>query len=142
MYLDKQGNLVDPDVTHTIDPTTETAGGNLINDQGKNFHIDDWDTIPADLGEAATPELLVMARSEPSDRGRVENWPITWASDTVLTAQEAFSEASFAPNSNGKGWTISFADRDAYFRTTDALKRKQLAKAGARLAELLNAIWP
>lgn len=31
-YLDDKGNMVDPDVTHTIDPRTETAGGNLILD--------------------------------------------------------------------------------------------------------------
>jgi hypothetical protein len=98
--------------------------------------------IPPDLSEAATPELLGKARSEPGDQGRIENWSIAWATDTVLAAQEAFFGASFAPNSNGKGRTISFADRDAHFRAADVLKRKQLAKAGARLAELLNAIWP
>ena len=140
VYLDKNGNLVDPDVTHTIDPTTETAGGNLILDQGTNFHFE-WDTIPSDLGETATPELLAMAQSEPRDRGRIENWSVAWATDTVLAAQEAFSEATFAPGSNGK-WTITFPDRNAYLRAADALKHKQLAKAGARLAELLNIIWP
>ena len=31
---------------------------------------------------------------------------------------------------------------DAYLRHQDAIKRKQLAKGGARLAEILNAIWP
>jgi S1/P1 Nuclease len=140
VYLDKYGDLVDPDVTHTIDPNTETAGANLILDQGANFHLE-WDGIPSDLGEAATPELLTMARAEPTDRGRVENWPTIWASDTVLAAQQAFAETTFGPVSNGK-WAIGFTDRDAYLRTADALKRKQLAKAGARLAELLNAIWP
>ena len=82
-----------------------------------------------------------MAQSEPRDRGRIENWSVAWATDTVLAAQEAFSEATFAPGSNGK-WTITFPDRNAYLRAADALKHKQLAKAGARLAELLNTIWP
>jgi hypothetical protein len=141
-YLDKSGNLVDPDVTHTIDPTTETAGGNLISDHGKNFHIDGWDTIPPKLGEAATPELLAIAKSEPRNRGRIENWSVAWATDTILAAQEVFSEATFKPNLAGRGWTVSFPDYDAYVRSADALKRKQLAQAGARLAELLNAIWP
>ena len=140
VYLDENGNLVDPDVTHTINPTTETAGGNLIFDQGTNFHFE-WDNIPSDLGEAATPELIAMARAEPADKGRVENWSLAWATDTILVAQQAFSETTFTASSNGK-WSISFSDRDSYLRTADALKRKQLAKAGARLAELLNAIWP
>jgi hypothetical protein len=38
-------------------------------------------------------------------------------------------------------WSVSFDDRTAYLAAEDAFKRKQLAKAGARLAELLNAIW-
>ena len=90
VYLDCKGQLVDPDVTHTIDPNTETAGANVIFDQGTNFHLE-WDTIPSDLGEAATPELVAMARSEPGDRGRIENWSVAWATDTILAAQQAFS---------------------------------------------------
>jgi hypothetical protein len=39
-------------------------------------------------------------------------------------------------------WTVAFDDHTAYLRTQDEIKRKQLAKGGARLAELLNAIWP
>ena len=39
-------------------------------------------------------------------------------------------------------WSVVFDDHDAYLRSMDAIKRKQLAKGGARLAELLNAIWP
>jgi len=102
----------------------------------------EWDTIPPDLGETATPELVAMARSEPGDRGRIENWSVAWATDTIIAAQQAFSETTFARASNDKGWTISFIDRDGYIRAADALKRKQLAKAGARLAALLNFIWP
>jgi len=141
VYLDKRGNLVDPDVTHTIDPTTETAGGNSILDQGTNFYFE-WDTIPSDLYEIATPELLAIAKSQDGDRGRIENWSVIWATDTVFAGQQAFSNTTFVPAPNGKGWTVSFTDRDAYLRGADALKRRQLAKAGARLAKLLNAIWP
>jgi hypothetical protein len=38
-----------------------TEGGNRIHDQGLNFH-GEWDEIPEDLGEAATPALLLAAR--------------------------------------------------------------------------------
>jgi S1/P1 Nuclease len=142
VYLDKStGNLVDPDITHTIDPATETIGGNAITDLGKNFH-GEWDKIPSDLGDAATPELLTLARAQPADHGRIENWSVAWGSDTVLTAQRAFAGTSFAPNADHTKWTVTFADRDAYLRSQDALKRKQLAKGGARLAALLNTIWP
>jgi hypothetical protein len=142
VYLDKKsGNLVDPDITHTVDPATETTGGNAIKEQGKNFHSE-WDKISSDLGEAATPELLAMARAQPADHGRIENWSVAWASDTVLASQEAFGGAMFALTSDGANWDVTFADRDAYLRSQEALKRKQLARGGARLAGLLNAIWP
>ena len=36
VYLDANGNLVDPDVAHQIDPATETIGGNAIQDQNVN----------------------------------------------------------------------------------------------------------
>ncbi|WP_439360318.1 hypothetical protein [Bradyrhizobium sp. DASA03007] len=139
VYLDSAGHVVDPDVTHTVDPATETAGGNLITDDRKNFHAE-WDDIPGDLGEAATPELLATARGVPADHGRLENWSASWATDTLLIAQEMFSSASYAPS--GSKWTVTFPDRDAYLRRADGVKRRQLAKAGARLAEVLNAIWP
>ena len=39
-------------------------------------------------------------------------------------------------------WTVSFDDHTAYLWLADLIKRKQLAKGGARLAEILNTIWP
>lgn len=139
VYLDEAGSLVDPDVTHTIDPATETTGGNSILENHNNFH-GEWDAIPGDLGEAMTPELLAIAKAVPTDHGRIENWPVAWATDTVLAAQEVFSGANFARS--GRRWTVTYGDRDAYLRQVDTMKRRQLAKAGARLAALLNAVWP
>jgi hypothetical protein len=145
VYLDKNGNLVDPDVNHTIDPSTDTAGGNFIMDNGKSFHLADWDSIPDELEQSptATPKLLALAKNVPADSGRVEDWSVIWASDTILIAHAAFSGVQFAPDSNGNGWVVSFTNgRDAYMHDADELKRNQLAKAGARLAEILNTIWP
>lgn len=139
-YLDDQGRPSDPDVTHTIDPTTETAGGNYIIDGAAIFHFE-WDDIPKDLGDAATPELLVLARAVSPDHGRIENWAAAWATDTILVAQEALAGTSYA-NTGYRKWTVSYVDRAAYKRFADGIKRKQLAKAGARLAEIMNTIWP
>ena len=109
VYLDGKGNLVDPDVTHTIDPRTETAGANVVFDQGTNFHFE-WDDIPSDIGEAATPDLLAMARSPRIGvalrTGQLPGRP------TILAAQQAFSEAApdlgrcFVRAANDKGRTI------------------------------------
>ena len=142
VYLDANGNLVDPDVAHQIDPATETIGGNAIQDQNVNLHHE-WDDIPTDIGEAATRELLADASALPASQGRIEDWPGAWASDTILVSHDAFAGLKFElirtqPNT----WSVAFDDHVAYLRRQDAIKRQQLAKGGARLAELLNAIWP
>jgi hypothetical protein len=131
---------VDPDATHQIDPETVTEGGNRIADPPlKNFHAE-WDEIPGDLGEVATPELLSAARSLPPTKGGVEDWPTAWASDTIVVAHQALN-GTFTPT-GPEHWTVTFENRDNYLSSEDTIKRQQLAKAGARLAELLNAIWP
>jgi hypothetical protein len=142
-YLDANGKLVDPDVAHKVDAATETAGSNLIQDQNVNLHHE-WDDIPTDIGEAATRELLAGARSAPASQGRIEDWPAAWASDTLVVAHDAFAGLTFelSETQPGNQWTVRFDDHDAYLRAQDAIKRKQLAKGGARLAEILNAIWP
>jgi hypothetical protein len=140
VYLDENGGLVDPDAALAIDPKTETNGGNAILEQQTNFHRE-WDEIAKDIGEAATDELLAAGKSVPPTLGSVEEWPAAWASESVMVSRVAFAGASFARASNNR-WTITFEDRDAYMRSKDAIQRQQLAKAGARLAQLLNAVWP
>ncbi|MEA2888506.1 MAG: hypothetical protein QOD11_2866 [Bradyrhizobium sp.] len=140
VYLDENGALVDPDAAGAIDPKTETNGGNAILEQQANFHTE-WDEIAEELGDAATADLLVAAKSVPPSLGSLEEWPAAWASDSVLVARVAFAGASFA-RAPRNHWTVTFEDRDAYMRSKDAIQRQQLAKAGARLAELLNSVWP
>ena len=145
VYLDAKGKLVDPDAAHAIDPATETIGGNAIQDQNISLHHE-WDDIPTDIGEAATRELLADAKSLPASQGGIGDWPAAWASDTILASHDAFAGLTFAFSEtmlNGKiKWNVAFDDHVAYLRSMDAIKRRQLSKDGARLAELLNAIWP
>ena len=77
----------------------------------------------------------------------MEDWSFAWASDTLKVAPQAFAQASFArvePNQDHRdgGWDITFPNHADYVKARDAIKKEQLAKAGARLANLLNAIWP
>lgn len=143
VYLDAEGRLVDPDIAHAIDPDTETVGGNAIQDQNVNLH-GEWDDIPTDIGDAATRELLIEARSVPASRGPIESWPTNWATDTIQIAHQAFDGLSFQRSQPPPRveWTVSFDDHTAYLWLADLIKRKQLAKGGARLAEILNTIWP
>ena len=76
-------------------------------------------------------------------QGPIEEWPAEWASDTIRVSQQAFIGLHFEheppPNTS---WTVSYDDHLAYLFLADVIKRRQLAKSGARLAEILNTIWP
>ncbi len=140
-YLDQNGNQVDPDITHTIDPASETIGGNIIQDGGKNFHTD-WDAPPTGFKVSQALDLLAAAQAVPIDNSPLEEWPIAWATETIKTAPQAFAGATFVKNVGKDGWAVTFPDHAAYVQRRDDIKRQQLAKAGARLANFLNAIWP
>jgi hypothetical protein len=142
VYLDAEGHVVDPDTAHWVDPTMDTVGGNVIQDQNLSLHHE-WDDIPTDIGESATRELLADAQSTQPTAGPMDGWPKAWASDTLHVAQDAFKGLKFSPTTaQGYKWTVSFDDHVTYLCLMDEIKRKQLAKGGARLAEILNAIWP
>jgi S1/P1 Nuclease len=142
VYLDADGRLVDPDIAHAVDPDTSTIGGNAIQDQNVNLHAE-WDDIPTDIGDASTRELLTEARGVPPSQGPVESWPASWATDTIVVSRQAFDGLNFqrcGPPPKLQ-WIVSFDDHTAYLWLADLIKRKQLAKGGARLAEILNTIW-
>jgi hypothetical protein len=140
VYLDAHGARVDPDAQATVDPATETAGGNNIFDGHLKLHAQ-WDAIPADLGEAATQDLVNAAAAVPKTPGSIDYWPVQWASETIQVGHRAFAGLSFAQTAPLR-WSVSYNDRDIYLARADKIKREQLAKGGARLAQLLNQIWP
>lgn len=140
VYLDETGSRVDPDAQGGINPATDTVGGNSIYDGDQRLHAR-WDAIPEDLGEAATPALLTRAREIRASAAPLEQRPAEWATDTIQAGKQAFSGLRFARSEPLK-WTVIFDDRQAYGMAEDQIKREQLAKGGARLAEVLNALWP
>jgi hypothetical protein len=142
VYLSPQGQLVNPAQGQGgADKTTETAGGNFISDDNHNFHAE-WDDIPDDIGETASAALVAAARAVASTNGPIEDFAAVWATDTVRAAQAAFNGATFTAAADPQRWDIHFQDRTAYWNDQNQRKRDQLAKGGARLAQLLNAIWP
>lgn len=140
VYLTAQGQLVNPDQGQGADPATETAGGNFISDQNHNFHAE-WDDIPDDIGETASPELVAAARAVAPTSGQTEGFAAVWATETLRAAQVAFNGTTFTAAGTQR-WQVHFTDRTAYWNDQDLRKRDQLAKGGARLAQLLNTIWP
>jgi hypothetical protein len=146
IYLDPKGKPADLDNGRPLDDSTQTRGGNLIfanvnrQCEGRNLHAD-WDAIPKSYGTSASPTMVRKARAVRPTIGPVETFAAGWASDTVLASHIAFKGLTFTPACDGH-WLAHFSNRAKYLKTENALKQRQLAKAGARLAQLLNVIWP
>ena len=104
-----------------------------------------WDDIPYDLGDAKTRELMAAARAVPPSVGTIDDWAMNWASDSLQIARQAYRRFALpaAPirrrRSSGRS---SYEDHTAYLLMADIIKRRQLAKGGAHLAEILKTIWP
>jgi hypothetical protein len=139
VYLDTNGGLVDPDHT-TLDPNTETSGGNSIKDGHEALHAE-WDQIPRAWWLGPDAAMLAEARAVPATPGPITGWAQAWASDTVLQAHKAFAGLTFS-GAGHRLWDVQFADKPGYEQNAEKIKRDQLAKGGARLAQLLNSIWP
>jgi hypothetical protein len=141
VYLDAQGQLVNPD-QGSYDPATFTTGANkiLLLPSGKSNLHHTWDAIPASLRVARVNAAWVdAARAIPASTGVDYDWPRQWASDSVAEASLAFSGLSFGAK-NGDHWTVALPK--GYSRPMSAIKKRQLTRAAARFAQLLQDIWP
>jgi hypothetical protein len=142
IYLDENGNVVDPDSSAAerarAETTTITNGGNsLVWQEGSrtmNLHSI-WDGVtPGDYSVAG-------ARQVRATRGPAAGWAAQWATDSLVQSRAVLAGLSYAPR-QGRRWPIAFADRAGYDAARQAMQRRQIDKAGARLAQLLVAIWP
>ncbi len=139
MYLDEQGRPVDPDGSSAErERANTTLGGNSLiwrdGDWEANLHST-WDRATA--GDYSVAD----ARRVPATPGPVSSWAGRWATDSLLQSRSAFAGLSFAPRQGGR-WNVTFADPDTYHAARRRLQRQQIEKGGARLAQLLVAIWP
>lgn len=140
IYLDANGQEVDPD-SGTFDPATKTQGGNKILNQGKDFHTTVWDAIPSSLTAASFKTGVAQAKLVPVTPGPIDGWAAAWASDTVLASHTAFSGLVFgAESTSNHTWPVT--EPAGYSAAKASLQKTQLVKAGARLAQLLQAIFP
>jgi len=145
IYLDANGKTVDPDSVG-LHADNDTTGGNSILDGAQKLHHE-WDEIPAKLlvGATAFDNLVARSRTVAETPGDMSTWPTQWASETVRVGRAAFTGLRFASKTAHGGkplWTVTGTHTSAYRTRADSLKTAQLAAAGARLAQLLMAIWP
>ncbi|MDB6104490.1 MAG: putative signal peptide protein [Gammaproteobacteria bacterium] len=140
VYLDAQGNEVNPD-TGTFDPKTATRGGNsiLVRSTKQNLHAT-WDAIPGVLTAShLTAAWMSSARAIPPTAGSDFDWPKRWASESVAQANLAMSGLAFGPQT-GTHWSVVLPA--GYSAKMKSIKKVQLTRGGARLAQLLQDIWP
>jgi hypothetical protein len=141
VYLNPaDGSDIDPDAG-SLDPETETAGGNLISGTGGNLHSQ-WDKTKFPLTDASTMKAFATeAKGISKTKGDYMHWAEIWAGDTITVAQQAFQGVSFAAKAD-KAWPSTFDDRGTYVKNMQAIQKQQVIKGGARLANLLTTIWP
>ncbi len=139
VYLDTKGKRVNPDAG-IFDQKTSTRGGNEITVIGENYNLHAlWDGIPASLTVSHVNAFLIKkAATIPVTDGQIYDWPATWASDTIGVARQAFKGLEFNNLQNGH-WSTRLPA--TYNKKMYSMKQKQLLKAGAHLAQLLQAIW-
>ncbi len=148
IYLDAEGQPVDPDKVPTGD-TEFTAGGNRLllpvvpPARPQSLHTM-WDGIPEPLdAKHVGAAWLNAARHVPTTPGALQDWPARWATGSLEQAYDAHSGLGFS-HRLGEGrslhWNMTLpAGYDARMAT---MKQHELTLAGARLAQLLNALWP
>jgi hypothetical protein len=140
VYLEPSGQVVDPD-HGAFDPSTATRGANQLLDGHRVLHAE-WD----DIAEELTPVRFAssgaaQAREVPATAGPAPAWPTSWASDTLQVSRAAFQGVVFGEEHAGRHtWTVTLPA--GYTERREELQRRQLIKAGARLAELMQRLFP
>jgi hypothetical protein len=142
VFLDENGREVDPDSSPAerarAERATLTNGGNSLvwTDGARQANLHSaWD------GVAPNDYSLGYARTVAATTGPLETWVGSWATDTLIQARGAYAGLTFA-RKQGNRWPLAFANRPRYDADRAAMQRLQIEKAGARLAQLLVAIWP
>jgi hypothetical protein len=139
MYLDAQGNVVDPE-KGVFDPKSDSHGGNSIGPKSGNLHHT-WDeTRYLSAAGTAPSGIVASAKAVPVPSVDLLTSPAEWASDTVLVARtKSFTQLTTGPSSDGQ-WPLKTGKNYTTSRTQT--QTDQVAKGGARLAALLEALWP
>ncbi|MEN9705632.1 MAG: hypothetical protein RLZZ393_1511 [Pseudomonadota bacterium] len=143
VYLDEDGIPLDPDL-RGAPHGSDTHGGNAL-EAGRDRLHGVWDRIPPRLkadrfaGRGAS-QAAAVARTA----GLKEGWAEAWATESLHAAAGTYAGMRFgAKGRDGASrstWQVRQMPRMGVPR--DLQQERQLVKAGARLAQLLEAVWP
>lgn len=147
LYLDADGKPYDPD-TQGADAQTHTVGANAITlpkpdgTPGGNLHSF-WDGLPGRLSAEQLAAMPALAKDVPPATGNPDDWPVQWASESLLGARDAFDGMSFGARQQslrGPRWLAT--PPAGYDARSLEQTRLNVIKGGARLAQMLESIWP
>lgn len=148
IYLDAQGRPVDPDKVATGDAESTIGGNRLLLPvvppaRPLSLHTM-WDGIAEALGaQQVDAAWLQAARRVPATPGPVQDWPARWATESLAQAHGAHDGLGFSPRlGEGRSTHWDMTLPAGYDARMAAMKRHELTLAGARLAQLLSALWP
>lgn len=142
VFLNADGKQVNPDEGH-YDHASNTVGGNALQCPCGNLHSL-WDDLPPAFKRGRMNEFLIQkAKAVPQSKTPVDQMSVVWANDAIRDAKVLFAGTQFSastPAQRGNNWSIGLPL--AYEKTMANLKEDALARAGAHLAQVLQAIWP
>ncbi len=139
VYLDAAGNLVDPDQAQ-FDPGTETRGGNDIFHAGRKLHGEWADVSGALNADNLPPGTLDEARVVPTTAGPMSGWSTAWATESLIEGKAAYKDLHYS-GEDAQHRYVAMAP-PGYGALKSDIQRRQVVRAGARLAQILKAIWP
>lgn len=134
VYLDPSS------AAETGDTGLETIGGNALQlTASENLHHK-WDSVSQ---SAPSPQAVAQACLLSPLPNPTPEPPEKWASESVAAAETAYSNMSFVRESPTKNaWDVQLADPGKYSSDARQVQNQRLIQGGARLAALLNSIWP
>lgn len=110
------------------------------------------DAVSSQEKQKFVNKLLNMIRQDPSlsaspqgeaDPSPVDEWAVTWATDSLITARAAYETLVIVrPNaSNERNYDVSWAGRDDYDSRCKPLVIERMKVAAKNLARMLDTIW-
>jgi hypothetical protein len=137
---------LDDDAREAGDGGKSTTGGNLLllkpGDTSANLHHE-WDTIVGSLGTSPSPAAISAAcQIAPLPNPAMES-PEVWATQSVQAARQAYNGMSDIRDAQEQRyWDVQFDNETKYRASRKTTQASQIVTAGARLAAVLNAVWP
>lgn len=139
VYLDEQGRRVAPDQAGRAMAGFTVGGNNLYVDGSAAMKLHTlWDAVPEGLRPGHVGAAwLAEARKVRANTGDPADWPARWATQSLQQAGRAFEGLEFSARQDTH-WDVRLPA--GYGARAEAIKRRQLTLAGARLAEVLRTV--